>query len=84
MAVRNAMPWPLRWAGAAVWLGFCAAMSLWAFELGKDLAGVDDRVHVEVGRLREDVARLQAERDRVQSILNTSGSAFTAERAAQE
>ncbi|MGV3569036.1 MAG: DUF6776 family protein [Ramlibacter sp.] len=84
MAVRSAMPWPLRWAGVAVWLGFCAAMSLWAFELGKDLAGVDDNAQEELVRLRADNAKLQAERDRVQSILNTSGSVITAERAAQE
>lgn len=84
MAVRSAMPWPLRWAGVAVWLGFCAAIALWAFELGKDIAGVDDGSREEVLRLRDDLDRLQAERDRVQSILNTSGSAITAERAAQE
>ena len=41
MSVRSAMPWPLRAAGAAIVLGFCAAIGLWAFELGKDLAGVD-------------------------------------------
>jgi len=42
MAVRSAMPWPLRWVLMAVVLGFCAAIALWAFELGKDLAGIDD------------------------------------------
>lgn len=84
MAVRSAMPWPLRWAGVAVWLGFCAAIALWAFELGKDIAGVDDVSQEELLRLRDGVARLQAERDRVQSILNTSGIAITTERAAQE
>lgn len=84
MAVRSAMPWPLRWAGVAVWLGFCAAIGLWAFELGKDIAGVDDGAREELLRLRDDMSRLQVERDRVQSILNTSGSAITAERAAQE
>lgn len=84
MAVRSAMPWPLRWAGVAVWLGFCAAMSLWAFELGKDLAGVDGNAKQELLRLRDEHARLQSERDQVQSVLNTSGSVITAERAAQE
>lgn len=84
MAVRSAMPWPVRWAGYAVWFGFCAAMSLWAFELGKDIAGVDRDVHVEVERLRHELAHAETERNRIQSILNTSGSAITAERAAQE
>lgn len=84
MAVRSAMPWPLRWAGAALVLGFCGAISLWAFELGKDIAGVDTGAKEELLRLRVDVARLREERDRVQSLVNTSGTSITAERAAQE
>jgi len=84
MKVRSAMPWPLQWAGAAIVLGFCGAIALWAFELGKDLAGVDDGARSELAQLREDVAKLRQERDRVQSVLNTSGSAITVERAAQE
>lgn len=84
MKVRSAMPWPLRWASAAIVLGFCGAISLWAFELGKDLAGVDHGDREELSRLREDVVKLREERDRIQSILNTSGSAMTVERAAQE
>lgn len=84
MKVRSAMPWPLQWAVAAVVLGFCAAIGLWAFEKGKAIAGVDRVSREELTRLREDVASLRAERDRVQSILNTSGSAITVERAAQE
>jgi hypothetical protein len=84
MAVRSAMPWPIRWAGAAVVLGFCGAISLWAFELGKEIAGVDTGAREELVRLRDDVVKLRAERDKVQSIINTSGSLITAERAAQE
>lgn len=84
MKVRSAMPWPLQWAGAAIVLGFCGAIGLWAFELGKDLAGVDHSAKEELLQLRDDVASLRQERDRLQSILNTSGSAITVERAAQE
>lgn len=84
MKVRSAMPWPLQWAVAAVVLGFCGAISLWAFEKGKAIAGVDRVSREELASLREDVANLRAERDRVQSILNTSGSAITVERATQE
>lgn len=84
MKVRSAMPWPLRWASAAIVLGFCGAISLWAFELGKDIAGVDNGDREELSRLREDVVTLRQERDRIQSVLNTSGSAITVERAAQE
>lgn len=84
MKVRSAMPWPLQWAGAAIVLGFCGAISLWAFDLGKQIAGVDTGAKEELLRLRDDVAKLRLDRDRVQSIVNTSGSAITAERAAQE
>lgn len=84
MKVRSAMPWPLQWAAAAVVLGFCGAISLWAFEKGKELAGVDNSSREELETLREEVAQLRGERERVQSVLNTSGSAITAERAAQE
>ena len=84
MKVRSATPWPLQWAAAAVVLGFCGAISLWAFEKGKQLAGVDDHAREELVQLREDMSNLRAERDRIQSILNTSGSAITVERAAQE
>ena len=84
MKVRSAMPWPLQWAAAAVVLGFCGSISLWAFEKGKEIAGVDGSSREELAELRENVVKLRAERDRIQSILNTSGSAITVERAAQE
>lgn len=84
MKVRSAMPWPLQWAMAAVVLGFCGAISLWAFDKGKELAGVDDHAKEEVGQLRDELARVRADRDRIQSILNTSGSTLTVERATQE
>jgi hypothetical protein len=84
MKVRSAMPWPLRWAAAALVLGFCGAIGLWAFELGKDIAGVDTGAKEELAQLRLDVARLRQERERTQSIVNTSASSITLERATQE
>jgi hypothetical protein len=84
MKVRSAMPWPLRCAGVAIVLGFCGAIGLWAFELGKDIAGVDREAKEELVRLRDEVVGLRRERDRVQSILNTSGSAMLVERSTQE
>ena len=84
MKVRSAMPWPVQWAAAAVVLGFCGSISLWAFEQGKQLAGVDHGDREELARLRDEVSRLRSDRDRIQSLINTSGSAITVERAAQE
>jgi len=83
MAVRNAMPWPLRCAGAALVLGFCAAIGLWAFEVGKGIAGVDRDARLHLQQLQAEVAQLRAERDNAQASSNTSGSLLTVEKAAQ-
>ncbi|NML47329.1 hypothetical protein HHL11_26510 [Ramlibacter sp. G-1-2-2] len=84
MKVRSAMPWPLKWAAAAMVLGFCGAIALWTFELGKSLAGVDTGDREELAQLRDEVSHLRSERDRIQSLLNTSGSAMVVERSAQQ
>ena len=91
MAVRSAMPWPLRWVVLALALGFCAAISLWAFEFGKDIAGLDHsakaellRLRTELDSLRTELDKVKDERDQAQSIANTAGTLVTAEKAAQE
>ena len=84
MAVRSAMPWPFRWLIMAIVLGFCAAVGLWAFEFGKNIAGLDTSGKEELIQLRAEAARLREERDKAQSVANTSGSLLTAERATQE
>lgn len=84
MAVRSAMPWPFRWLIMAIVLGFCAAVGLWAFEFGKNIAGLDTSGKEELVQLRIEAARLRDERDKAQSVANTSGSLLTAERATQE
>ncbi len=91
MAVRSAMPWPLRWVAVAVVLGFCAAIGLWAFEFGKDIAGIDvghseelAQLRTELGTLRQQLATLKDERDKAQSVANTSSTLLTAEKASQE
>lgn len=84
MAVRSALPWPFRWLVMAIVLGFSAAVALWAFEFGKNIAGLDSTSKEELTHLREEMARVKLERDQAQSVMNTSGSLLTAERAAQE
>jgi hypothetical protein len=84
MAVRSALPWPFRWLVMAIVLGFSAAVALWAFEFGKNIAGLDGSSKEELTHLREEMARVKLERDQAQSVMNTSGSLLTAERAAQE
>jgi hypothetical protein len=91
MSVRSALPWPLRWIGAAVVLGFCAAIGLWAFEFGKEIAGIDDsriqelaRLESEVADLQQQLAAMKEERDQALALANTSTTLMTAEKAAQE
>jgi hypothetical protein len=84
MAIRTSLPWPLRWALGAMMLGFSAAIALWTFELGVSIAGLDKDAKLELGKLREEVSVLRAERDKSQSAANISGSLLTAEKAAQE
>ncbi|MFZ5567955.1 MAG: DUF6776 family protein [Pseudomonadota bacterium] len=91
MSVRSALPWPLRWIGAAVVLGFCAAIGLWAFEFGKEIAGIDDNRILDLTRLEREVVDLQRqldtmkeERDKALALANTSTTLMTAEKAAQE
>lgn len=83
MIVRSALPWPLRWASFALGLGFSAALALWAFEFGKDIAGVDPGAKKELARLREQVSALKDERDSAVSIASSADSLLKAERATQ-
>lgn len=84
MAVRSALPWPVRWLVGAVVLGFSGAMALWAFEFGKEIAGLDRNAKQELEQLRTEVQTLRTDLGRAQSISNTSESLLTAEKSAQE
>jgi hypothetical protein len=84
VAIRSAMPWPLRWLALAVVLGFCAAVALWAFELGKSLGGLDSVSREELGRLRAEVTRLREEGHDQQTVASSAQSLLVAERAAKE
>ncbi|MEN9451401.1 MAG: hypothetical protein RLZZ369_460 [Pseudomonadota bacterium] len=87
MAVRSHLPWPVRWAVAALMLGFSAALALWAFEFGRNIAGLnaDARQAPQVIQtLRDQLTDTRAERDRAQSIANTADSLLKAERVTQQ
>ncbi len=84
MIVRSHLPWPLRWAVVAVMLGFSAALALWAFEFGKDIAGLDRDAKDELAQLRSEVTKLRADHAQAQSITNTSESLLKAERVTQD
>ena len=84
VSVRSALPWPLRWLMAAIVLGFSGALALWAFEFGKDIAGLDRNAKQELEQLRKEVSVLRSDLVSAQSVSNTSESLLTAEKAAQE
>jgi len=84
MIVRSHMPWPLRWAVIALVFGFSAAIALWAFEFGRDIAGLDGDARREVSVLRDEIHRVRDERDRAQAIANTAESLLKTEQAAQK
>ncbi len=83
MIVRSHLPWPLRWAVLALVFGFSAALALWAFEFGKDIAGLDRHGKEELVALRGELQQLREERDRAQSIANTAESLLKTERTTQ-
>lgn len=84
VTVRSHLPWPLRWAAVALVFGFSAALALWAFEMGKGLAGLDRDAKEELRQLRAEVSRLREDNTRATTIANTAESLLRTERAAQE
>jgi len=84
MIVRSHLPWPLRWAVVALVFGFSAALSLWAFEFGKNIAGLDRDAKAELSQLRIEVNELREEREGAQSIANTAESLLKTEKVSQE
>ena len=91
MAVRSALPWPFRWVVLAIVAGFCAAIAMWAFEFGKDIAGLDrgtkeqlQQVRLQNQSLQDQLVIVQGERDQARSVSNTVDTLLMAEKVAQE
>lgn len=84
MAVRSTLPWPLRWLLGAVVLGFSGALALWAFEFGKEIAGLEQDTRGQLQRLRVEHQQVLSEMAELKSVANTAESLLVAERSAQE
>jgi hypothetical protein len=87
MAVRSHLPWPLRWAVVALMLGFSGALALWAFDFGRNLAGLKH----DGGALQDTVVQLRQQLDDVrrnleaaQSVANSADSLLKTERVTQQ
>jgi hypothetical protein len=86
MTVRSHLPWPLRWALAAIVLGFSGALALWAFEFGKGIAGLDHEAReaaTVLAQVQGQLDEVKRDRDQAQSIANTADSLLKAERVTQ-
>lgn len=84
MAIRSALPWPVRWLVGGLVLGLSAALALWAFEFGREIAGLDRHSRDELQQLRADNEKLLAAMAQAQSVANTAENLLTTERTAQE
>ena len=84
VAIRSALPWPFRWLALAVVLGFCAAVGIWAFELGKSIAGIGSVSGDELLKLKAEVIHLRDEEHERQTAALTSDSLLATERAAKQ
>lgn len=87
MAVRSHLPWPLRWAVAALMLGFSAALALWAFEFGRNIAGLNQdgrKSGEQIAQLHQQLDDAKRERDAAQAVANSADSLLKAERVTQQ
>ena len=91
MAVRSSLAWPFRWAMGAIVFGFSAALALWAFEFGRDIAGLEHGSKDELQRLRSELELVQAEltevkaeRDEAQAVAHTADTLVTTEKTSRE
>lgn len=83
MAIRSALPWPVRWLVGGLVLGLSAALAVWAFEFGRDIAGLDRHSREELQQLRTEKNQLLGALEQAQSIANTAENLLTTERTAQ-
>jgi len=74
----------LRMLLAAIVLGFSGALAMWAFEFGKEIAGLEPNTEEELTRLRSENEELRSSLSDAKEIADTSGSLLTAEKAAQD
>jgi hypothetical protein len=87
MAVRSHLPWPLRWAVAGLMLGFSAALALWGFEFGRNIAGLNHdspQVSQALVLARQQLDEARRDRDAAQSVSNSADSLLKAERVTQQ
>jgi len=79
------MPWYWRLAFAVVVVAVGGAGALWAYDLGRSLAGINPgATRQQVAALKDELERLRTERDQFSSTVNSAESQLNIEKAAQK
>lgn len=84
MTVSSALPWPFRWMAIAVVSGVCAAIFMWAFEFGREFAGIQGGDADALKAVRQEVQQLRDERDKALMAASASVSLVATEKVVQE
>jgi len=84
MTIKRHLPWPLRAVFLAVVVGLGGAIAMWAYDLGRNFAGLNPSgMKDQVVALSEQVRKLGAERDQLSTSANAAESQLNIERSAQ-
>jgi hypothetical protein len=84
MTVKTHVAWYWRWLGMLVLLSLSLAVAAWMYDAGRRFAGFDrSELQNDFARLRDSMARLEAETARLRSIANASESRLKIEQTAQ-
>jgi len=84
MTIKRHLPWPLRAVFLAVVIGLGGAVAMWAYDLGRNFAGLNPTaMRDQVSSLSDQVKKLSAERERFSSSAMATESQLNIERSAQ-
>jgi hypothetical protein len=85
VAVQTQIPWYLRWAAIAIFLGIAGSAAGWIYDAGRRYAGFDrSEVVQELEGVKAELAAAQAELARLRAIANAADSKVAIERTAQQ
>jgi hypothetical protein len=85
MTIKTQMPWYWRLAFAVVVVAVGGAGALWAYDLGRSLAGINPgATRRQVSELKDELEKLRAEHDRFSTTVNSAESQLNIEKAAQK
>ena len=73
MTIKTKMSWPFRSVFLAVILGLGGAMSMWAYGLGRNIAGFNPgAIEEQLAVFQEQVEKLRGERDQLSTTVNAA------------